>query len=66
MAPSEIVSKNGAGLVRVPTLCLCKRRHRSGLAARMLLVHRGSAELTGNAPARLGQRERCVSRLAGH
>ena len=33
---------NPARLVRAPVLCLCKRRNRRGLAARMLLVRSGS------------------------
>ena len=39
IATAEPVRGNGPRPVRTPTLCLCKRRDRRGLAARMLIVH---------------------------
>jgi hypothetical protein len=38
IAKAGAVRGNAARLVRAPVLCLCKRRNRRGLAARMLLV----------------------------
>jgi hypothetical protein len=44
IAKAEAVRGNAARLVSTPTRCLCKRRDRRSLAARMLLV-RSSSEL---------------------
>ena len=78
IAKAEAVRGNAARLVITPTLCLCKRRDRRGLAARMLLVHcerlrrwRGDTRSSRDADVRprprpsIGSRQRTQWRRGG-